>query len=147
MHVFFGVRLIDPSECEVFVDGIPLPMLIDEDGTERSTGFEWGYGGQGPRSLAAAIMLQVFGEQYGDALASYFREVIEELPRLGWVLTEAEIYQWYAALTDQQLAECDFWDGQDYVTLLDCSALSPFQYPHLHKVTNHSVKPVVSLLR
>ena len=77
----------------VTIDGKPLNPRLDLY-NHSPTGFEWGYGGQGPRQLAAAILIDYLGDpQQARSLSDDFEKaVVKRLPRdKNWVLTADDI--------------------------------------------------------
>ncbi len=100
-HVYEGERYEPPPQgrhaAEVKVDGEYLTDII---GWEE--GIEWGYNGQGPRSLARAIFDYEFRWRSGFEAYRYshyfYTDVIARLPReVGgreWALHSREIYLW-----------------------------------------------------
>jgi len=78
----------------VTVDGRPLNPRLDL-WNHSPTGFEWGYGGNGPAQLALAILADHLGD---DEQAFNFHHrfkwaVTAELPRRSWTLTSQQIDQ------------------------------------------------------
>lgn len=68
----------------------PLPLR------ESGGGYAWGRAGAGPRELARAILLDATGnEMLAERLCRPLTwEIVAELPREGFRLTEAEVLGW-----------------------------------------------------
>jgi len=100
-HVYVGERHNPPpqgrSAAEVTVDGEYLTDILD-----WKEGIEWGYNGQGPRSLARAIFDYEFRWRSNFEAFRYthyfYTDVIARLPHeVGgreWALHSREIYLW-----------------------------------------------------
>ena len=74
----------------------PLALRL-EVWNHSPTGFEWGYGGSGPAQLALAILVELTRPNVQEAVElhqAFKRDVIARLPRDGWSLTEAEVFNW-----------------------------------------------------
>jgi len=85
-HVYHGRR--DPTapvgeECTVTVDSDPLDCRYDLLSASPS-GFEWGYGGSGPATLAIAILAHAFGDEFAcDHYQQFKRDIVSDLPEDG----------------------------------------------------------------
>ncbi|MFC7323575.1 DUF6166 domain-containing protein [Halorubrum rutilum] len=96
-HVYQGSR--DPTapvgqECTVTVDGEPLDCRYDLLSASPS-GFEWGYGGSGPATLAIAILAHAFDDDFATTHYQQFkREVIANLPEDRWTLRTSDLDAW-----------------------------------------------------
>lgn len=92
---------------EVTVNGRPLHNVD----SLNSMGFEWGYGGAGPRALALSIMSDYFGVEDGKfwdfgrgktvqlwqlCLMDFFDEVVKKFSRIDeqWELASEQIREW-----------------------------------------------------
>jgi hypothetical protein len=59
------------------------------------SGFEWGYGGSGPATLAIAILAHAYNDEFASEWYQRFkREVVSELPEEGWMLTKQDLDAW-----------------------------------------------------
>jgi len=100
LQAFVGVRC-EGRTCVFLVspgrdDLVPLEHWKD-DGTAPGRGFEWGYGGAGPRRLAEAMLLVITGDELISAtLAQRFKwDRIARLPRPFFCMTALEVEAWY----------------------------------------------------
>jgi hypothetical protein len=77
-------------------EGRPLPGVLPPGTWDRGAGFEWGYAGAGPTSLAAAILTDYLGHRPHLWLIDRFvRQVIAQFDvAKPWVLRGAEIDAW-----------------------------------------------------
>lgn len=88
------------DECTVTVDGEPLDCRYDLLSASPS-GFEWGYGGSGPATLAVAILAHAYDDKFAcEHYQQFQREVVSELPEDGWMLTKADLDAWRREVTD-----------------------------------------------
>ena len=90
----------------VAVDGRPLNPRLDL-WSHSLTGFEWGYGGSGPAQLALAILADHLGDD-SEALDLYQRfkwQVVAELPRHSWTLTDEQIDRVLHNIREQEREE------------------------------------------
>jgi hypothetical protein len=73
------------------------------------TGFEWGYDGSGPAQLALAILGEFLPKDQTILLHQKFKfEIISNLPRNDWTMTEDEIMAWVEkATTDGRIDNDD----------------------------------------
>lgn len=111
-HIYRGLRIVERNDdgelytvrCVVLVDGQPLPMS-DRGRRHSPTGYEWGYHGSGPASLAHSLLAYELGGRVADAAYQAFkRAVVARLPRdpatpqtqVCWTLSSAEIHRWWA---------------------------------------------------
>jgi len=98
-HEFISIRVHDQDTGEIK----DLRPRYDEM-NYSPTGFEWGYSGSGPHQLAYAILRERmlarkedFGKEKARLLMyDYTREVIAELPKERFELTEGQIDTWLA---------------------------------------------------
>ena len=75
----------------VTVNGQPLNPRFDL-ARHGLTGFEWGYGGEGPAQLALAILADCVGDNLALQHYKKFKcVVIAELPGKHWILTEKQV--------------------------------------------------------
>ncbi len=73
----------------------PLPLRLDL-AKKSPTGFEWGYNGSGPAQLALAILSDVVGDRRAVPNFQRFKfAVVGRLPHAGWVVTQAEVLDWF----------------------------------------------------
>ena len=88
--------------AESVSDGVEVLVHHSEHPDDTTTlesvggGFEWGYEGAGPRSLALAMLADCVSSRFSDGLMKEFvasRSPIEE-HRNAVVFTEKEILQW-----------------------------------------------------
>ena len=101
---FRGVR--SDRGAVVLCDGKPLalPKLRTthwlRDARHSPTGFEWGYGGSGPAELARAILMRVYPDddmvRNPRCYQRFKADVIQQLPREAFTLTETEVRAWRA---------------------------------------------------
>src|SRR5919199_1183801 len=99
-HVYQGERsLTAPFDPIVRVDG---QLLGDALGWKPA--FEWGYAGQGPSTLAEAILVY----EYGTGRTAHYSvrfadDIVEALPRerggIEWTLTSRDIHAWKVLVT------------------------------------------------
>jgi hypothetical protein len=75
--------------CVVTVDGRPLPLPSDLSGA--TTGFDWGYVGNGQLSLALLSDLLGDPRRAKVLYPAFERAVVAELPRDEWVATDEEL--------------------------------------------------------
>ena len=87
MKVYHGERTREG--CRVTVDGVPLRVCSDLSGAIAP--FDWGYVGNGQLSLALLSDLLGDGQRAQALCKSFDREVVAELPRDAWTVTEAEL--------------------------------------------------------
>ncbi len=80
-----------------------LPMEVHGPGAARvcrdpDEDMGWGYGGEGPRRLAASLLSEVAGSPVDGRLAYlYVGDVISRLPKTGgWKITEQQVKAWLA---------------------------------------------------
>ena len=79
------------KECTVTVDSEPLDCRYDLLSASPS-GFEWGYGGSGPATLAIAILAHAYDDEFACEYYQQFKdEVISVLPEHGWTLTKIDL--------------------------------------------------------
>jgi len=82
------------EECTVTVDRGDLDKRYDLLSASPS-GFEWGYGGSGPAQLAIALLAHASDEETACRYYQQFKqEVVAELPKDGWRLTNNDIETW-----------------------------------------------------
>ena len=76
----------------VTVDGHPLDLRLDVI-NKSPTGFEWGYGGSGPRQLSAAILVDYLDdkEEARKLCADFERIIVKKLPNQRWTLLAEDI--------------------------------------------------------
>jgi hypothetical protein len=99
MKLYEGTRT--PEGCRVTVDGRPLDLRHDLR-NHSPDGAEWGYGGSGPAQLALALLADATDD---DELAQthyqrFKREVIAGFERDRFLITQAEIRCWIAAILE-----------------------------------------------
>jgi hypothetical protein len=97
MKLYEGVRT--PEGCCVTADGQPLDLRHDLR-NHSPDGAEWGYSGSGPAQLALALLADATAD---DELAQrhyqrFKREVVAGFERDRFLITQAEIRCWIAAL-------------------------------------------------
>lgn len=106
--MYVGSR--DDRGCQVHVlvgDNPRWQYRLRHVGGLSPSGFEWGYGGQGPSDTALSLLVDALGEDDlvgGHANAgsdartlarAFEQEIVAQLPRhRDWVLTQAEILAW-----------------------------------------------------
>lgn len=103
MKLYEGIRT--PAGCRVTADGRPLDLRHDLR-NHSPDGAEWGYGGSGPAQLALALLSDATGDE--DLAQRHYqrfkREVVAGFERDRFLITQAEIRCWIAAIlegTDQ----------------------------------------------
>lgn len=101
--LYFGIRRVPPGGKHVYFrrdDGMKFTEreeLPQRDDLWDGGGFEWGYGGAGPSSLALALLAHVTGDgPYGMAQRHKFKaQVVAKFRHdTGWNLKGAEILEW-----------------------------------------------------
>ncbi len=99
MKLYEGART--PQGCRVTADSRPLDLRHDLR-NHSPDGAEWGYGGSGPAQLALALLADATGD---DELAQnhyqrFKREVVAGFQRDRFLITQAEIRCWIAAILE-----------------------------------------------
>jgi hypothetical protein len=80
--------------------GGPLPPRLDL-WDHSPTGFEWGYNGSGPAQLALAIASDAVGDEWARWNYQAFKfAVVGRLPHEGWIMTQAEVLDWFEREAD-----------------------------------------------
>lgn len=74
----------------------PLPGVLPPGTWDRGPGFEWGYEGAGPKSLATAILTDYLGQRPHYWLVDRFvRQIVAKLDvAKPWVIRGEEIDAW-----------------------------------------------------
>ena len=87
MRIYHGER--SPDGCRVMVDGAPLRPRFDLSGAVGE--FDWGFIGN--RQLSLALLSDLLGDPANaKALCDTFdREVVAQLPRDRWTMTEEQL--------------------------------------------------------
>jgi hypothetical protein len=77
-------------------EGRPLQGVFLPGTWDRGAGFEWGYNGAGPKTLAAAILADYLGHKPSFWLIDrYARQVIAQLDvAMPWTIRSTEIAAW-----------------------------------------------------
>jgi len=84
----------------VTVDGEPLDCRYDLLSASPS-GFEWGYGGSGPATLAIAMVAHAFDDEFACQHYQQFkREVVVNLTEEGWTLRTSDLDAWRREVVD-----------------------------------------------
>lgn len=95
MKIYRGYRT--SRGCVVKVDNQPLDPRYGLAAHSRA-GFDWGYAGSGPAQLALAILADCVGDERAlECYQVFKRQVISELGRAGWKLTEEQAKEWVRA--------------------------------------------------
>lgn len=83
----------------VFNGQDPIEWRLDEK-SHSPTGLEWGYAGSGPSQLAWCLLRECgLTKPQAEKLYMQFKtEVIANLPKDGFVLTQDEIMNWIRGL-------------------------------------------------
>jgi hypothetical protein len=99
MKLYEGART--PEGCRVTVDGRSLDLRHDLR-NHSPDGAEWGYGGSGPAQLALALLADATGddELAQDHYQRFKREVVAGFKRDRFLITQAEIRCWIAAILE-----------------------------------------------
>lgn len=104
--------------------------------SEESTGFAWGYGGQGPSALAVAMLIDALGEgsetwvHEGGRYHKFKDEFIATLAHGPWTIEEPAVRFWAmdngwepkCAFSDCEEAAVSTWQGRGH-----CEKHRPYQ--------------------
>ena len=83
------------EECTATVDDRPLDHRYDLLSASPS-GFEWSYHGSGPAQLAIALLAHALNDEVAcDHYQRFKRDIVAELPEVGWTLHAADLDAWY----------------------------------------------------
>ena len=97
MTTYYGIRRYGGTGPQlVFRDNDPLSLKPSQRLVNHSPdGFNWGYGGDGPKQLALALLLDVTGDPK-TALRRYqaFKQHFVAMWREAWFITDNEISDW-----------------------------------------------------
>lgn len=98
MKLYRGIRTSPGDFPVVFADEKVLDINISktavyDHGADRP---EWGYGGQGPHQLAAAILYDMTAnaELSKKHYRQFLRDIIDPLDQHGFILLESQIRTW-----------------------------------------------------
>ena len=101
--IYVGFRVQDVAQVEVRTKvksgDKPVRKLLDPRLDLLRTapsGFEWGYGGQGPSQLSLAILADATGNDLfaRSHYQAFKAEVVGGLPRDGWEIPAEQVVQW-----------------------------------------------------
>ena len=100
---YVGFRVSDWAQVEVTIKANPYAAAVRKLLDPRldllriaPSGFEWGYGGQGPSQLSLAILADATGDDHfaRSRYQAFKRDVVGGLPREGWEIPVEEVVRW-----------------------------------------------------